>query len=279
MRTVILVPRRAGIPERDAIWRWCRARWERLHPDIPIYEGHHDDGPFNRSAALNLAARLADVDGRWDHAIVVDADIYIDPGNVRDAIAKAEETQRVVWAFGWWAGLSEEASARVLAGALDPEEPMRELAALYAAGTPNELGHVAVPSDVPAELEKVNPVSWSCCFVVPRAAWERLGGFDERFAGWGWEDMAFQSAACGLIGYEREPGSVLHLWHPRAPGLGADGVNKRRNRQLGRRYMYALRMRGLHDRPYPATSEEMERDRRNLIGLAIGPRSDGKLLE
>jgi hypothetical protein len=267
VRAVILVPRRAGIPERDAIWAWCRKRWERLHPDLPIYEGHHDDGPFNRSAALNLAARLADEDGRWDLAVVVDADIFIDPANVTQALAVAAGSQRVVWAFGWWAGLTETAAGDILAGRLDPDALAAEVAALHRAGTPNEMGHTPVPAVIPAALEKINPVSWSCCFVVPRSAWDRLGGFDERFAGWGWEDMAFQSAAVGIIGHERLPGAVMHMWHPRHPGLGDDGVNKRRNRQLGRRYMYALRALGLHDRATPADADEMERDRLNLLAL------------
>jgi hypothetical protein len=267
VRSVILVPRRAGIPERDAIWAWCRRRWETLHPDLPIYEGHHDDGPFNRSAALNLAARLADEDGRWDNAVVLDADIFIDPANVVNAIDVATKSQRVTWAFGWWAGLTQGATAKILDGLIDPDGLNLVVNTLHRMGTPNEMGHTPVPDLVPVELEKINPVSWSCCFVVPRSAWDRLGGFDERFAGWGWEDMAFQSAAVGLVGHERLPGAVMHLWHPRHPGLGDDGVNKRRNRQLGRRYMYALRALGLHDRPMPADAEEMERDRLNLLSL------------
>ena len=61
-RTVILVPRRDGNPERDAVWAWVRAWWSREFPDLPIVEGHHDTGLFNRSAALNIASRLA---GEW----------------------------------------------------------------------------------------------------------------------------------------------------------------------------------------------------------------------
>lgn len=268
MRAVILIPRRAGIRERDEAWAWCRARLEATVPEFAIYEGHHDDGPFNRSAALNLAGRLADEDGRWDCAIVMDADVIISAAQIRAAVTTASRTEKVTWAFGWWAGMERRATAELLSGKRDPDELIAEVDALYRAGTPNPRGHVPVPNPIPDAFEKINPVSWSCCFVVPRAAWERLGGFDERFAGWGFEDMAFQSAACGLIGWERLPGAVLHLWHPRHPGLGQDGANKRRNRQLGRRYMYALRELGLHDRTEPADAEEMQRDRDNLKRLA-----------
>jgi hypothetical protein len=264
MKRVILAPRRAGIPERDAIWAYCRARLEEHFPGIPVVEGHHDEGPFNRSAAINLAARLA---GDWDVAAVVDADVVVDPRQVEAMFERAEATGLVVWAFQWWAGSTQETADAILSGRQDPDALLAELSAMYERGTANEMGHKPAPDVVPAAYEKVNPISWSCFFAVPRAAFDRLGGFDERFAGWGWEDLAFQSAAAGLIGTDRIGGPLIHLWHPRHPGLGDDGVNKRRNRQLGRRYMYALRALGMHDRPMPADAEEMERDRLNLLSL------------
>jgi hypothetical protein len=271
---VILVPRREGVPERDAIWAYCRARWERLHPDLPIYEGHHDEGPFNRSAALNLAAELADRDGPWDTALVIDADVIVAAANVVAALERAEATGRVTWAFQWWAGTTPEVAASIMAGETDEDACLAYLRDMHAAGTPNALGVTPVPPVLPPWLEKINPISWSCAFAVPRAAWETLGGFDERFAGWGWEDMAFQAAACGLVGHERIPGALVHLWHPRSPGLGDDGVNKRRNRQLGRRYMVALRAKGYHDRPEPSTADELERDRLHLMNLARQEETD-----
>lgn len=274
MKTVILIPRRNGIPERDASWAWCRARHEATLPEFQVYEGHHDVGPFNRSAALNLASRLADEGGPWDYAIIVDSDVMLDPDRIRESVELAERTGKVVWSFGWWAGMREGPTRELLAGEIDPDELIGRINAIHAAGTPNRMGHTPVPGSLPPEFEKVNPVSWSCCFVVPRAAWDRLGGFDERFSGWGFEDMAWQSAACGLVGHERLPGAVVHLWHPRSPGLGEDGVNKRRNRQLGRRYMYALRVMGMHDRTTPADAEEMERDRQHLRNLALTEESD-----
>jgi hypothetical protein len=113
MRTVILVPRRAH-PERDKLWAWCRDRWERHFPEFPIYEGHHDEGPFNRSAAVNRAARLADADGRWDQAIVIDADIFIRRSQVLAAVETARKTGRVTWAHRRWRGLEKGWTTRVL---------------------------------------------------------------------------------------------------------------------------------------------------------------------
>jgi hypothetical protein len=108
---------------------------------------------------------------------------------------------------------------------------------------------------------------------MPRAVFDDLGGFDERFKGWGFEDMAFQSAICGLYGYERIPGDVVHLWHPRSEERITPGLTRLTaspeyvtNARLGRRYMVALRRdHALHDRgDQPASEEERLRDIENL---------------
>ncbi|GMU51005.1 MAG: hypothetical protein AMXMBFR33_01510 [Candidatus Xenobia bacterium] len=227
MRIVILCPRRAGIPERDLIWERLKKRWALLHPKLRVYEGHHDRGPFNRSAAINRAARAADRDGRWHFAVIIDSDIFIPVGQLEAALKRARTTGRVTWAFRRWRGLDRASTDRLV----------RDQAGLLAQGLDGaDLDHL---------VEKTNPLSWSCCFVVPRPVWDDLGGFDERFRGWGWEDMAFQSAVCGLHGHERIDGDVFHLWHPLTPERGKRNgryqVDFLRNSILGRRYMVALR--------------------------------------
>jgi hypothetical protein len=87
-RVAILVPRREGFALRDRTWAWVKAWWQRELPEYPVVEGHHTEGLFNRSAALNLAARLA---GEWDVALIIDADIICDPGRVRAAVAQSSE--------------------------------------------------------------------------------------------------------------------------------------------------------------------------------------------
>ena len=59
MRTVILVPYRSDGDRRDQLWDFTRNWLQRHHPDYPIYLGPSPDGPFNRSAAINQAARDA----------------------------------------------------------------------------------------------------------------------------------------------------------------------------------------------------------------------------
>lgn len=258
MRTVILVPRRSH-PERDKLWDWCKARWEALFPEFPIFEGHHNDGPFNRSAAVNRAARLA---GDWDQAIVIDADIFIRASSVRKAVATATKTGKVTWAHRRWRGVHQDWTNRIV-------------------NDKRDFGPELAGTDMDIFVERTNPISWSCCIVIPRSVWDDMGGFDERFRGWGFEDMAFQSIVCGLYGHERIEGDVYHLWHARtidgsgraAKSQGGYTAEAVTNARLGRRYMVALRRdHALHDRPdLPASEEERERDIANLV------RDDSKL--
>jgi hypothetical protein len=252
VRTVFLVPRRRDGGPRDAIWKYCRARWEQYFPDVEIFEGHHDDGPFNRSAAVNRAAEEA---GTWDLGIVIDSDVILSVDQVRKAIEKASRTGHVTWAHRRWRGVTESWTNRIVADRQD-------------------FGPQLDRDAIDLIVDRTNPLSWSCCIVIPRAVFDDMGGFDERFRGWGFEDMAFQSVVCGLYGYERINGDVIHLWHPRSeeritpgkPRLTAtpDYVT---NARLGRRYMVALRRDyALHDRgDQPASEEERQRDIRNLV--------------
>lgn len=224
-------------------------------PDVSIYEGEHIGGPFNRSAAINTAARLADQDGRWDLGIVIDSDVFLRRSQVRKAIERARRTGRVTWAHRRWRGLSQEHTERVLY----PKSPI-----VFGA----EFGG----HDMDIYVERTNPISWSCCIVIPRKVWDEIGGFDERFVGWGFEDMAFQSVVCGLFGYERIKGDVYHLWHPRTEerivkGLPAVTAKPEyvANGRLGRRYMYALRRdHRLTERVELPSAEELQRDLDNL---------------
>jgi len=249
--TVFLVPRRDDGGHRDRLWAYARARWERYFPEVAIFEGHHDDGPFNRAAAINRAARAA---GDWDIGIVIDSDVLLSVSQVRAAIERAQATGRVTWAHRRWRGIREDAAVRVVADARD-------------------LGAELSRDELDLIVERTNPLSWSCCFAVPRAVFDDLGWLDERFRGWGFEDMAFQSIIAGLYGHERIEGDVVHLWHPRSEERIVKGENRETatpeyvlNARLGRSYMVALRRdHALHDRgDLPASEEERQRDIANL---------------
>lgn len=186
VRAVVLVPRRAGDPVRDANWDWCRRIWEQQ--GWPIFEGHHDGpGLFSASKARNAAAAAA---GDWDVAIFADADtVPWDWRPVRDAVPLAARTGRFIRPFTTYHMLDEEASRSFMATGVIPRQGIRRL----------------------------RESAYGGIHVVPRRLWDDSGGYDERFLGWGSEDAAFEFACRVLGGFQRLPGDVYHLWHPMQP--------------------------------------------------------------
>lgn len=211
MRTVLLVPRRADRGVRDRLWAYCRNIWETEHPTYEIFEGHHEatEGPFNRSAGINRAAAAA---GDFDTAVIIDADILIDQANVRAAVALAERFNRLIFPFRVYQSLTEIGTSRVMAG---------------------WRGDWATAS-VAAYWDSV-----SCVVMVPRALWDQVGGFDERFVGWGWEDTAFACATDAVSGRLRLQGNLWHLYHPPSPERNHHTPEYKASRDLASLYRNA----------------------------------------
>lgn len=206
-KRVILVPRRDDNGPRDALWRHTRKYWEAL--DFPIYEGYDDVPlPFSRSAACNEASKLA---GDWDLAILLDSDVLVNLETVKEGIEYSEKTGRIVHPFRVWKGLDGRITQKII--------------------TENYAG----------SWEKyVKLTYWtniSACVIVPRKVWDTVGGFDERFRGWGWEDSAFMWAADTLTGnHLRLHGDLWHLFHPPAQEKNTASKSWQSNRALAMRY-------------------------------------------
>lgn len=187
MKVVILVPRRAGREDRDRIWAFCKTWWENDH-SWPLIEGHHENGPFNRATALNDAARRAD---EWDAAVCIDADVLIDAKQVRAAVSLALATGGPVLAYDTRIHLTTKRTKQILEG--------------YRGNWLQGSGAV--------EATLTN--SCSSAYVVTRELWDAVGGFDEQFSGWGWEDVAFRCATETVSGLElaQIAGKLFHLHH------------------------------------------------------------------
>lgn len=208
MDPVILVGRRAGQPERDRNWRFSRSRWEQL--GWPIVEGHHDEGElYSMAAASNLAAKQA---GDWEVCLWAGADFVVgDLEQATRAVEMALRTGRLTFAHDFNTLLTEEETSRVIATG-------------------------EIRSD-----EERHPNTFSGVLAVPRQLWDAVGGFDERFVGWGWEDIAFWSACWAMAGgFERVLGDIYHLAHPSA----GEHPHYKENMILGKRYLEAKTRRG-----------------------------------
>ncbi len=184
MKVAVFVPRRADGGRRDQVWAFVRARWESEHPTWAIHEGHHDEGPFNRSAAVNSAATAA---GDWDVAVITDSDSFAGVDQVDRCVAQVSRTGRIGFAYDRFCYLNRPGSDLVMDGHRGAWEP---------------------------HVEWTMTGTCSSLVVVRRDLWDRVGGFDEGFIGWGMEDVAF-SVCCQVLGGPpvRSPGPVWHLWH------------------------------------------------------------------
>jgi glycosyltransferase involved in cell wall biosynthesis len=194
----VLVPRRADHGERDALWRHVRQLYWDAMPGFTVVEGAHEEGPFNRSAAVNAAAAAA---GDWELAVIADSDSWVGRLQLRDAIALARRTGRMVAAFDQVCELAAPTTRRLL------EERALSLEDGWAT------------EKVRTEQQDPTTVQ-STMLVVPRRVWDAVGGFDEGFIGWGCEDNAFWRSVELIAGAPlRVPGPAWHLWH--SPGRPA----------------------------------------------------------
>lgn len=189
----LCIPWRTDHGHRERVWRWCVARWSAtLASGWSIHCAGDPSQPFNRAAARNNAvAEAARLDPRWRVVVLADADVAVgDVEQVYAAAATALETGRLTYAHTWQATLSRDATERVLAG----EDP------------------TTLPRD-DADWEQR---TYSGVLAIPRPLWDALGGYDERFVGWSYEDLALMLAAKVLAGrVARVTGTVFHCWHDR----------------------------------------------------------------
>lgn len=213
MNVVALVPRRADGGWRDLLWEHCRAVWAERHPDLRIVEGESPTGPFQRSAAINAAAAAA---GDWDVAVVIDSDVIASPAGVERGVALADQTGALV--------ISHD-----------------EKVTLNKAGTRLVLRGYTGSWDEPSMVERVwtqPKETSSCCTIVPRRLWDVVGGYDEGFVGWGFEDWAFRSACQTMSGHPviRLSTRLYHLWHRPAGDANEKAPSFARNQARWRRY-------------------------------------------
>lgn len=214
MNVAILVPWRPGNSERQKLWDFTRAWWQRDHPTWTIHEAPGPlDGPFNRSAAINEAARAA---GDWDVAVIIDADVIANADAVRNGVDIAQATGQMVVTHDERVMLSKVGARKVLDGYRGSWR-------------------------APAMVERVWLDSVSCSVVASRQLWDLVGGFDELFVGWGREDTAFRIAAETLTGKPliRLSSELFHLWHPESPDARKTSPIRKANEQRHQRYVAA----------------------------------------
>ena len=220
MSVSVLVPFRPDPSgERTRIWQWNERRWRHFFPDweIVVRSDRGDGtGPFNEGEALNYAARAAT------------GDVFV--------ITESET------AFCYHVDLAAPVGY-LLAGATNGSAWFAPLAYHMLSQTQTEWVLAGDPAanivyDQDALIDEPFLRSWysesvSPPIVLTREAFETVGGYEERYPGWGWIDKVMAVCLDTLWApMERFPGACYHLEHPRVPARDVNAL-------LSRKYLMA----------------------------------------
>jgi hypothetical protein len=232
---------------------WLKKFWKAQLPAAEIIIGEDPDTevPFSKSVAINNGVQQS----TGDILVLVDADGYIDIESVLHCakeIRVARQLGHKLWFVPYrnFHRLTEFASERLLKSS--PGKPLDF-------SSPPDPGDRLGNSDA-------STGHWygAMIQILPREAFDTVGGWDPRFRGWGGEDHAAMRAMDTLYSpHKTLPGQVLHVWHPQIGNEGAkdwvpakerrwDGQNDPAiNSRLSWRYYWATArpaaMRGLLD--------------------------------
>lgn len=178
---------------RSRVARWVMERYRQLLPDYELCVGEPDPAaPFNRSQGINRAFR----DSQGKIIIISDLDVMFDPDQVRAAVERVREEDTWGFSFSHYYTTKEEMGRQIIRR--EPSDPVASVGI-------NE-------HNCDAWHEEVQ----SGNMIISRPNFHAVGGFDEDFIGWGYEDMAFTAAADFLVApHFRIPGQIIHIWHPR----------------------------------------------------------------
>lgn len=184
IRAVIVVPWRGGDANREENWAVTAPYLNDL--GFPIYLGDRQ-GPWSRGAAINAGAREA---GSWDVMVIADADTIPEVAPIHKAVEIATATNGAIRPHNtlWM---------------MNPVETLK-----FIAGGPGSVKR--------SKRSLVN--LGGGLLVVSREAWDRVGGYDESFVGWGHEDTHLNTRLLLEAHWDRIPGKAWHLFHPRDDG-------------------------------------------------------------
>lgn len=209
---------------RDRLFGWVLKWWRANFPEAQVCMGRNFDEPFHRGRARNDAA----LNARRDVLVIADAD------TIPDAAAVAAAVQAVTDREAPW----------VLPYAENSYFNLSESSTQWVLGCNPATTTIPAPTNPEAFEHQIT--SWAGCLVVPRVAFEAVGGYDERFTGWGYEDNAFRIALDTIVGkHQRLAAHCCHLWHPVTAELTWDQPFITENRTLYRRYERAQGDAGL----------------------------------
>ncbi|WP_209125516.1 galactosyltransferase-related protein [Alkalihalobacillus sp. BA299] len=205
----VLIPFQSDNRMRKDIFEWVKRFYKTMLPGAEICIGEQNDEIFSRSKGINQAAQMA----TNSIFVIADADIFYDPIIITKSI-KLLEIHPWVIPYNNVLNLTETSTKKLL-----KTKPIW-------------------PTNIRIEARKRHSGTYSSVGglnVIPRHHFEAVGGFDERFVGWGREDDTFVLAMNAICGpFVRIDSSIYHLWHP-----PMEKSNLNQNDQLYQKYKKA----------------------------------------
>jgi predicted glycosyltransferase involved in capsule biosynthesis len=190
-------------PERAELWAWLEQYWSYELPEAEIVIGTNRDVPFSKTKAVNRAAWWA----RGDIFVILDSDCYFRGDVIQDCADQIRADHREghpLWFVPYRHIYRLTQATTQLVTQSAPYNPLR-------------IPSPPPPGYVESTLGSMHGHRFGAMImIVPRIAFEQVGGMDERFAGWGGEDVAFVRTLDTLYSpHKTIEADVLHLWHPK----------------------------------------------------------------
>lgn len=165
---------------------------QELAPYADEYVFAYNPGPYNRGWGFNVGASLPCA--RDSALCLIDADLLVSPDFLERCLERFEKGARAVLPYN-----------EVLY--LDPVSTEHAIRS-YEAAPKSRL-------ETDRYRGRVFSTSQGGCIWVDSSMYQRVGGHDERFRGWGREDREFWERLSRIVHVEQLRGRQLHLYHPR----------------------------------------------------------------
>jgi len=198
----LLIPFSTKSKKREEGFKWLLDYWKHELPYAEVIIGRSYSEPFCKGEALNDAARRA----TGKILVTLDADAYLYGSVIENCTNRIlEEMDSHLWyvPYRHLYRLNKKISEKIVES--DPKNPLR-------------LSSPPPPEYVVGDgLQSSYGHRYGAMIMIfPREALDAVGGyFDERFKGWGGEDIALLRALDTLYGkHKTTDNDVLHLWHP-----------------------------------------------------------------
>lgn len=201
-RISLVVPYRAKKGSlRARNWEWLEQYWKYELPEAEVIVSDSGGRVFSKTVAVNKGI----LKSRGNIIVILDADCYISGAAILEAADRIEYAlsrgqRRWYMPYDDLYRLNEETTEKVLAS-----YPWRS----YPIASPPD------PSEVEDTAGSMDGKRYGALIqIIPREAFDIVGGMDPRFRGWGGEDVAHARALDTLYGKHKiTRNQVTHLWH------------------------------------------------------------------